>query len=66
MDLVAYIIASAVLGAVGLLLLYFVIKSAVKNALIEDRAFQAKVERMRAEKAAARAAQPRHDDADGV
>lgn len=52
MDIVSVIIVSAVSVAVGLALLYFVVKNAIKNALIEDRAFQAKVERMKAEKPA--------------
>lgn len=47
-DLISYIIVTAVAGALGLVLLYFVIKNAIKNALIEDRAFQAEVERLRA------------------
>lgn len=48
-DLLSYIVVTAIGGALGLVLLYFVIKHAVKNAFIEDRAFQAKVARMRAE-----------------
>lgn len=55
LDLTTYIIVTAVAGALGLVLLYFVIKNAIKNALIEDRAFQAKVERMRAERTKAKA-----------
>lgn len=50
MDLLGYIVTSIILGLLFLLLLYFVIKAAVKNAFIEDRAFQAKVAKMRAEK----------------
>lgn len=46
-----FIIASIVLGAIGLALLYLVIKAAVRNAFIEDRAFQAKVQKQRAESA---------------
>ncbi|OJU42012.1 MAG: hypothetical protein BGN97_04450 [Microbacterium sp. 69-10] len=42
-DFAPIIIAIAVSTIVGLILLYFVIKSAVKNALIEDRRFQARV-----------------------
>lgn len=53
MDAVTYIVTSAIVTLVGLVLLYFVIKAAVKNALIEDRAFQAKVQKMRAEVPAA-------------
>ncbi|WP_162722462.1 hypothetical protein [Microbacterium sp. PM5] len=47
MDLTSYLIASVILGAVGLAALYFVIKAAVKNALHEDRLFQAKVQQSR-------------------
>ncbi|GAA1915448.1 hypothetical protein GCM10009775_04910 [Microbacterium aoyamense] len=47
MDLWSYIIATVILGALGLVVLYFVIKMAVRNALIDDRLFQAKVEKMR-------------------
>lgn len=46
-DLTAFVIVTAVSTLVGLALLYFVVKSAIRNALIEDRAFQAKVQRMK-------------------
>lgn len=41
--IVVSVIGWIVGGLVGLILLYFVIKSAIKNALHEDRLFQAKV-----------------------
>ena len=46
MDAVTYIISSIVLAVVGLIVLYFVIKAAIKSALTEDRAAQVKAERM--------------------
>jgi Flp pilus assembly pilin Flp len=46
-----FVIASIVLGAIGLAVLYLVIKAAVRNAFIEDRAFQAKVQKQRADQA---------------
>lgn len=46
-DLTTFILVTVISGAVGLALLYFVVKSAIRNALIEDRAFQAKVQKMR-------------------
>lgn len=49
-DLTTFLVVYALGSAVGLVVLYFVIKSAIRNALIEDRAFQAKVERMKAER----------------
>jgi len=42
-DFAPIIITIVVSAIVGLILLYFVIKTAVKNALIEDRRFQARV-----------------------
>lgn len=49
-DLTAFILVTAISGAIGLVLLYFVVKSAIRNALIEDRAFQAKVAKLRADR----------------
>lgn len=49
-DLTAFILVTAISTLVGLGLLYFVVKSAIRNALIEDRAFQAKVAKLRAER----------------
>lgn len=46
-DLTTFLIVGIISGVVGLVLLYFVVKNAIKNALIEDRAFQAKVARMK-------------------
>lgn len=51
-----FVIASIVLGAIGLAMLYLVIKAAVRNAFIEDRAFQAKVQMRRAETTSSTAA----------
>ncbi|MGC5224897.1 hypothetical protein ACPW96_20220 [Micromonospora sp. DT81.3] len=62
MDPIKYIATSLIVGALGCIVLYLVIKAAVKNALIEDGAFQAKVKTMMA----TRRAQPRHLDADGA
>lgn len=53
-DLTAFILVIAITTLVGLVLLYFVVKSAIRNALIEDRAFVAKVEKMKADRRAAR------------
>lgn len=49
-DLATIIVVIAVSGILGLIALYFVIKSAVKNALYEDREFRAKVAKMVAER----------------
>lgn len=49
-DVTTLIIAGAIGGVIGLVLLYFVVKAAIRNALIEDRAFVAKVERLKAER----------------
>lgn len=49
-DVTTLIIAGAIGGVVGLVLLYFVVKSAIKNALHEDRLFQAKVAKMKVER----------------
>lgn len=46
-DPVIFIVVTFIAVAIGLALLYFIIKSAIKNALIEDRAFQSKVENMK-------------------
>lgn len=46
-DTTTFIIVTVLSVLIGLVLLYFVVKSAIKNALIEDRAFQAKVQRMK-------------------
>lgn len=52
MDPVSMIVLTLVLLVVASwVVLYFVIKAAMKNALIEDRAFQAKVAKMRQENA---------------
>ncbi|MFE6733434.1 DUF6019 family protein [Microbacterium sp. NPDC057650] len=48
-DLLPLIITIIVTAVVGLAVLYFVIKSAVKNALHEDRMLQAKVQQARAD-----------------
>lgn len=48
MDPMTLLVLIVIGVAVHFVLLYFVIKNAVKNAFIEDRAFQAKVARMRA------------------
>lgn len=47
-DFAGFVVVTALSTLFGLGLLYFVVKSAIKNALIEDRAFQAKVARERA------------------
>lgn len=52
MDLLPILLIVAVAIVVNVALMYVVIKAAVKNALIEDRAFQAKVAKMRAAKTA--------------
>lgn len=62
MDLITLIVALIIAVALNALLLYFVVKSAIKNALIEDRAFQAKVTKMQR----ARTAEPAHLSADGA
>lgn len=49
LDPITFIVVTVIAGAVGLVLLYFVVKNAIKNALIEDRRFQAKVQRMKDE-----------------
>ncbi|WP_161804367.1 hypothetical protein [Microbacterium sp. GCS4] len=49
-DLTAFILVTAITTLVGLGLLYFVVKSAIKNALHEDRLFQAKIAKMKADK----------------
>lgn len=51
-DLTAFIVVTAISTLVGLSLLYFVVKGAIRNALIEDRAFQAKVAKMKADRRA--------------
>lgn len=47
-DLTAFILVTAISTLIGLGLLYFVVKSAIKNALHEDRLFQAKISKMKA------------------
>lgn len=49
MDFAEFITVAAISMLVGLALLYFVVKAAIRNALIEDRAFQAKVEKVKAQ-----------------
>ena len=48
-DITEFIVVTAISTLVGLGLLYFVVKAAIRNALIEDRAFVAKVEKMKAQ-----------------
>lgn len=47
LDAATFIIVTVLGLAIGLVLLYFVIKNAIKNALREDRAFQAKVQKLK-------------------
>lgn len=49
-DLTAFILVTAISTLIGLALLYFVVKAAIKNALHEDRLFQAKVTKMSADR----------------
>lgn len=49
-DTTTFVIVTVLSVVIGLVILYFVVKAAIKNALIEDRAFQAKVEKMIADR----------------
>lgn len=48
-DLTAFILVTAISTLIGLAMLYFVVKAAIKSALHEDRLFQAKVSKMKAD-----------------
>lgn len=47
MDLLTLIVALLIAVLLSTVLMYFVIKAAIRNALIEDRAFQAKVQKLK-------------------
>lgn len=47
MDTTAIIVTAVIIVVANWIVLYFVIKNAIKNALIEDRRFQRKVEQAR-------------------
>lgn len=46
-DTTTFVIVTVLSVILGLVVLYFVVKAAIRNALIEDRAFQAKVQKIR-------------------
>lgn len=49
MDIGGLLVVLLVFAAVNAVILFFVIKAAVKSALSEDRVFQAKVQKARAQ-----------------